>query len=234
MKSILIAAFLLFCLLTGCDSRKAQLTTKTEPANPPTTTAAGADSPPGPPVFETFEAAPKLSLFPRIGDYRPEEDEGERLAYWRTYLQHLTKTSGVVAIPLPQAHAGKVFSLRSVAGLESLGYFAPLAVEPDTRYHLSVAVHADLPTGGSAGIGILEFDEFLWVGEQYTRTLASKHRVGAQKGLTLSGRHDWQQQTLTFTTGPRTRMIHLVLFREGTQDRKPVLFDDLRVEKAER
>lgn len=233
MKSILIAAFLLCPLLAGCDGRKIQLTPQTDTANRQTTTAPGAKTPPGPPVFETFEAAPKLSLFPRIGDYRPEEDEGERLAYWRTYMQHLTKTSGVVTLPLPQAHAGRVFSLRSVAGLDSLGYFSSLAVEPNTRYRLSVAVHADLPAGATAGIGLLEFDEFLWVGEQYTQSLARKHQVGAQPGLTLTGLHDWQQQALTFTTGERTRMVHLVLYREGTPDRKPILFDDLRVEKAE-
>lgn len=223
-SGLLLALPLCLLLLGGCEQGA---------ESPPVATAtATGPQPPTPPIFETFEGAPQLELFPRIGDYRPAEEESERLAFWRTYMLHFTKTSGIVAIPAPKAHAGKVFSMRSVAGIEALGYFAPLAVEPETSYRLSCALNAALPEGARAGIGILEFDEFLWVAEQFPQALAKKHQLGAQPGLSLTGRLDWQEQRTTFTTGPKTRMIHLVLFRDGTPDRQPVLFDDIRLEKV--
>lgn len=230
MESILIAALLLVSLLSGCDGRKPQLTPPTDTANLPTTSTPGKENPPGPPVLETFEGAPKLSLFPRIGDFRPAETDGERLSYWKTYLNHVTKTSGPLLIPAPQQQAGRVFALRSVANLDSVGFFSPLAVQPERTYEVSLMVQSELPQDGVFGIGVLEFDQFLWVGEQYTEELVQQHQTGIQHGLELRGQSPWQQRKFRFTTGPRTGMVHLVFYREGEEDRKPVLLDEIRIE----
>lgn len=197
----------------------------------PAPVAPGQPVPPAPPILEDFEGPPVLPLFPRLGDYRPENEDQERLPYWHAYLDHLQRSSGIVQVSVPLDKGGRVFSFRSVAGLDSVGFFSPLAVTPETTYRVSAHVHTALPEGGEAGIGVLEFDQFLWVAEQYPRSLATKHHTGTQPGLVLRGQHDWSAQSFTFTTGSRTRMVHLVFYREGTQDRTPVRIDDIRIEK---
>ncbi len=189
--------------------------------------------PPSPPIFEGFEGEPGLSLFPRIGTYRPENNDEIGLPFWNAYVEHVKRTSGVVSLPVPLGQGGRAFSFRGVAGLDSLGFFSPLAVEPDTTYRIKATFKVDLPDEGTAGIGILEFDEFLWMAEQYPESLTRQHLTGTHPGLRLSGRLDWESRAFTFTTGPRTAMIHLVFFREGRPDRGAVIFDEVSVEKAE-
>jgi hypothetical protein len=184
--------------------------------------------PPTPPIFEDFQGEPKLSLFPRVGDFRPAEGD-ERLPYWNTFIDHATKVSGLVENP---EDGNKAWSFRSVNTIDSLGYFSPLAVEPDTTYRVSFKLKAELPEGATAGLGVLDFNEFIWVGEQYTEELFKEHYRGVHEGLRLTGSIDWQQHNFNFTSGPETRMVHLVMFREGTHDRSGVLFDDIRVDVA--
>ncbi len=180
---------------------------------------------PAPPIVEDFEGKPKLSLFPRIGDYRPENDDEAGLPFWNAYLEHVTRTAGLVNLPA----GGRAFGMRSVAGLDSLGFFSPLAVSPSTTYEVSARFKTELPEGGQAGVGVVEFDQFLWVGEQYTRSLAAKHQTGIHEGIKLAAVNDWEPRDFSFTTGPKTRMIHLVFYREGESDRKPVLWDDVEI-----
>lgn len=187
-------------------------------------------APPAPPVLETFDGEPRLSLFPRVGAFRPEDEDDVALPFWRTYIDHLTRISGVVQLPAPVGR-GRVFAIRSLDGLDSAGFFSPLAVEPETVYEVSSLVKADLPTGASAGLGILEFDDFVWLSEQFPRSLAEKRQVGAREGIRLEGTSGWRQVGFRFTTGPRTRMVHLIIFREGPESREPVLVDDIRMEK---
>lgn len=219
-----VALFAFLLLTSGCEGRPAPETSA------PNSSASGEKKPPAPPIFEDFEGEPRLSLFPRLGDYRPENDDEVALPFYRSYLQHVERTSGAVPLPAPVGR-GRVFSFRGVADIPSLSFFSPLAVEPGTTYRVSALVSTNLPKGGSAGIGILEFDEFLWIGEQYPKSLAEKHQTGAREGIRLSGRADWKSVSFTVTTGPKTRMVHLVFFREGTPDRTPVMVDDIRVEK---
>lgn len=229
MRLWILCALLLSSLTSGCE----QANTTTAAAEPPSHPAASSpakEQRPTPPIHEDFEGPPRLSLFPRIGDFRPAEEEVERLAFWKTYLLHLTKTSGLLETPAPQQQAGRVFALRSVAGLDSIGFFAPLDVLPQRNYQVSLQVKTELPENGIFGIGVLEFDRFLWVGEQYTQALVQEHQTGVQPGLELRGQHPWKQHQFRFTTGPNTGMVHLVFFREGTADRRPVLFDDIRIE----
>lgn len=216
-------------LLLGCGC---QPTTPADPAAPTVQPGSSAAAAPTPPLHEDFETAPRLSLFPRIGDYRPTDEELERLRYWKTYLEHVTKTSGPLVIPPPQQQAGRVFALRSVADLESVAFFAPLQVRPGGTYQVSLAVRTELPEGGVFGIGVLEFDRFLWVSEQYTKALMERHQTGVHPGLELRGQRPWNNHRFRFTTGPRTAMVHLVFYREGRGDRKPVLLDDIRVEEV--
>ena len=230
----LVASFLTLVLLGACqqNDKPADVLKNAAESQGETTDAASAPDkpvPPSPPITEDFEGAPKLSLFPRLGDYRPEADDKQALPFWNAYLEHLERTSGVVQIPVPLGQGVRAFSFRSVAGLDSLGFFSPLAVEPETTYRVNARVKTELPEGGETGIGILEFDQFLWLGEQYPHSLAKQHQTGAQQGLRLTGHNDWEPQSFTFTTGPKTRMVHLVIFREGAQDRTPVLFDDISV-----
>ena len=229
MKPWFLILLPLFFLLPGCDQPGPGTASPTQP-KPAVMGTATAEQPPTPPIHEDFESAPKLSLFPRIGDYQPAAEDGERLAFWKTYLLHLTKTSGLLEIPSPQQQAGRVFALRSVAGLDSLGFFSPLQVLPQRSYQVSLQVKTELPEDGIFGIGVLEFDRFLWVGEQYTQALVQEHQTGVQQGLELRGEHPWQNHRFRFTTGAKTGMVHLVFYREGAGDRRPVLFDDIRIE----
>lgn len=188
-------------------------------------------APPAPPFHESFDGVPRISLFPRLGDYRPENDDEVALPFWNTYIEHLLKTSGpVIRDP---AGGDRAWSFRGIRGIDSAGFFAPLAVAPNTTYRVSFHLKADLPEGAEAGLGILEYDAFLWIGEQYPQSLDERHRTGEHPGLRLTGSHDWREHHFTFTTGPGTRMIHLILYREGTPDRAPVKVDDIRVEKLE-
>ncbi len=211
-------------LLAACQSEGDHPVSK--PTGPSRNAALQAPAkPPSPPLFEDFEGAPKLSLFPRIGDYRPEKDDEVVLPFYDTYLEHLVRTAGVVGRP----DGGRAFLMRSVAKLESVGFFSPVAVEPNTRYRISARFKTDLPEGGRAGLGILEFDQFLWVAEQYPKSLVEQHQTAMQQGLELTGALDWQPQSFEITTGPRTRMIHLIFYREGIEDRSPVLLDDIEI-----
>ena len=226
-----ISLFILFLfalpLFSGCqkeDQRETPAPASTVSEKDPEPSA---PTPPAPPVHETFDGAPQLSLFARLGDYRPEEQDERTLPYWRTYQEHLVKTAGVV---VTDESGNRAYSFRSIKGIDSVGFFSPIAVKPDTRYQVSFRAKGELPEGASAGIGVLEFNRFLWVGEQFPRSLDEEHRTGQVDGVTFGGTQDWQQHSFTFTTRPETGMIHLVLHREGTPSREPVLFDDIRVE----
>ncbi len=234
-----LAALLIF----GCQSERATDGSRGDPAGRPDITAPDRPAvsaqeksqppepvPPAPPLVETFDARPQLSLFPRIGDFRPEESDEVRLPFWRTYLEHLLKTSGVVAV---DTNGDRAYAFRSIRGIDSVGFFAPLEVMPATTYRVSFRIKTDLPEGGSAGLGIIEYDEFLWVGEQYPESLDSIHRSGEHPGVRVTGRQEWTEQTFTFTTGFNTRMVHLVLFREGTPDRNQVLVDDVAIRRSD-
>ena len=191
------------------------------------TSTTTSSTPPAPPVIETFDGEPQISLFPRVGGFRPENDDSEGLGIWNAYLDHLLRTSGVAS--RGEEKDGRAWSLRGIKGLESVGFFAPLGVEPQQSYTLTFSYKGELPEGGSAGIGILEFNEFLWIGEQYSESLSREHQTGSHNGVRLPGSSEWSKQTLTFTTSPGTRMIHLVLFRDGETDRRPVFFDDIAI-----
>lgn len=219
---LLILSFLLF----ACDR---PATAPLAAPAPAPEAAAGVPRSPVPPVFESFDGQPQLSLFPRIGDFRPEDDDSEALPFWRTYIDHLTRISGLVQMPAPLGR-GNAWAIRSLGQLESVAFFSPLEVAPETAYRFSALLKTDLPPGASAGIGVLEFDTFLWVGEQYPRSLAEKHQTGAREGARLEGNNDWRPIAFDFTTGPRTRMVHLIFFREGEESREPVLIDDVRFE----
>ncbi len=179
--------------------------------------------PPAPPILEDFQGAPKLSLFPRVGDFQPPPDD-ERHPYWRTFIDHLVKVTGVAE----NADGSRGWVFRSINSIDSAGYFSPLAVEPNKSYQVSFNLSAELPEGASAGVGILEFDDFLWIGEQYTEETFKQHFRGVHEGKRLTGEVRGRQ-SFTFTTGPQTKMIHLVLFREGAHDRNSLMFDDIEI-----
>ncbi|RMH95207.1 MAG: hypothetical protein D6681_13255 [Calditrichaeota bacterium] len=235
MKQVL-TLFSIVCLLavSGCkDTPQATFEQRqryTVGCHLQQTPAASTDhSPPAPPLLEDFEGAPKMSLFPRIGSFRPESgDQG--LPFWRTYIDHLRRTSGPVR--LPHGNSQVCWSLRAVRGSASVGFFSPLAVKPGATYRVSMQIKTDLADGAKAGAGILEFDKFLWIGEQYPESVYRQHFQQAAPGGSVEGSHDWQPLDFSFTVGPNTRMVHLVLFREGPYDRQPVYFDDIRIQPA--
>jgi len=45
----------------------------------------------------------------------------------------------------------------------------------------------------------------------------------------LRGDHKGTAQSFTFRTGPQTRMIHLVFFREGIPSRDSIAIDDIEI-----
>ncbi len=185
--------------------------------------------PPEPPVFENFQGAPQLSLFPRAGDFRPAEDS-DRLPYWNTFIEHLVK---ITKIAEEKTTGSRTWTFRSIKSIDSLGYFSPLGVEPQTAYQVSFKLTAELPEGASAGIGILEFNKFLWIPGQYTEAGFNQHFRGAHEGKRLTGTAKGEY-SFNFTTGTETRMIHIVLFREGPHDRNSVMFDDIRIEEVKK
>ncbi|MDG5468945.1 hypothetical protein P9J64_11505 [Deltaproteobacteria bacterium IMCC39524] len=180
--------------------------------------------PPKPPVFEDFQGAPKLSLFPRAGDFRPADDS-DRLPYWNTFIEHLVKVTGVAE---EQSSGNRGWTFRSINTIDSVGFFSPLAVEPQSKYQVSFRLAAELPEGASAGIGILEFDQFLWIPSQYTEELHNKHYRGVHEGKRVTGTTS-DTHSFTFTTGPETHMVHVILFREGAHDRNSLMFDDIEI-----
>ena len=202
-----------------------EMVTQQAPMPQQETVAAAIDrQPPRPPLREDFQGEPQLSLFPRVGDFQPPSGS-ERLPTWRAAIEQLIKVTGV-AENTADGSRGWVF--RSISASGAIGFFAPVAVEPGRSYQVSFKLVADLPPGASAGISILEFDEFLWTAEQYTEEIYTKHFRGAQEGRRLTGRGHGTQ-TFAFATGPETRMIHLVLFREGAQDGNSLMFDDIEI-----
>jgi len=247
MKNLLI--LLLFCTLPlmACQSKKEEPATTAPKSTAgdsalkaPETLAEAVSkdapvasieeqSPPTPPLFENFQGEPQLSLFPRAGTYRPADDDSEGLQFWRTYIEHLLRTSG----PLKAAEESDnvKFGFRAIKGIDSVGIFSPIAVKPVTRYRVSALLSCDLVEGASAGIGVLEFDKFQWIGEQFSESMVKDYQRGSQPGITLRGKVENQPQSFDFTTGTETGMIHLVFFREGPQDRNPVLIDDIRIEE---
>lgn len=230
LTGTLLSVTLLAGLLAGCDSRREEQPPPAPSANLQEKTGQ-TQAPPAPPLTETFDKAPQLSLFPRVGAFRPEAEDSQGLAFWDTYIDHLIRTSGVAAGA--GRGGGNAWAFKSISGLDSVAFFSPLAVKPQTAYRVSFAFRGELPKGATAGIGLLEFDEFLWIDEQFPQTLIQKHQSGAHEGLRLSGKREWDEHTFTFTTSPKTHMVHLIIFREGTEDRKkPVLFDDIRIEEA--
>lgn len=223
VQAVLISLMLFAVLLSYQPAGNPQA-----PSAPAGPGAAEAVQPPAPPLYEDFDGAPQLSLFPRVGDYRPENQDQAGLSYWRTFRDHLLKISGVTRSAT--ASGDRAFAFRIIQGIDSVSFFSPLAVTPNSSYRVNFKIKAELPAGGSAGIGIIEYDQFLWQAEQYPLSLDAKHRTGVQDGVRLTENSDWSEQTFRFTTGSRTRMIHLVLFREGETNRKPVMFDDLSIE----
>lgn len=225
--------------LVGCQEQEPPSAGKTIPAETQTSSTEQAPAktetsllppkedrtPPTPPLKEDFQGEPRMSLFPRVGNFQPPIDD-EAHSYWRTFIEHLVKITRVVENK-GDGNRGWVF--RSIESIDSVGYFAPVAVEPETDYHVTFEMTADLPEGASAGVGILEFDEFLWIGEQYSEEIYQKHSQGFQEGLRFAGTVGGLQ-TFTFRTGPNTRMVHMVLFREGPHDRSSsLIFDNLEI-----
>jgi len=244
------SGLLLLCLLTGCEQQPpvpeaapvqpAAETSDQTHAAPDAAAAPDADAaaagesaesepaPPAPPVLETFEGEPQLTLFPRVGSYRPEDGQNEQLGYWNTFIEHLLRTSGVTSSD--QGQDNRVFAMRGVAGIDSSGFFSPLQVEPEQQYRLSFRNRGELSADEQAGAGLLEFDEFLWIPGQYPESVSAPHQVGRQLLKQLQSSSTWQQQEIVFTTGPRTRMIHLIFYRDGKVNRQPLLLDDIRLE----
>ncbi len=220
MKFLTILLFLLN--LTACQSQTDKAQPQTEKVE------LKEQTPPTPPLYEDFQASPQLSLFPRAGAFRPEDDDEQGLPFWRTYMEHLTRTSGPLKVGAEE-DTNIAFGFRAIKGLDSVGVFSPLAVEPGKTYEVKALISCDLTEEASAGIGVLEFKEFLWISDQFSESMAKEHQVGAKQGVKLSGKVEKQQQSFTFTTSPQTKMIHLLFFRDGAQDRNPVVIDDIGI-----
>jgi hypothetical protein len=193
-----------------------------QPTTPPT--------PPTPPITETFEGSPQLSLFPRVADFQPEPDDSERLPYWRTFMEHIQKTSGVRIVS--KEPTNNALQIKSLDSIDSVAFFAPIAVEPGVSYDISLKFKGEMPAGGRAGIAALEFSEFLWIGDQFTESQTRQYQVGVIKGKDLESSAEWQEHSHSFTVGPKTKMIHLVFYRDAEDGKEAVFFDDIAITAA--
>ena len=82
--------------------------------------------------------------------------------------------------------------------------------------------------------GLLEFREFLWIGQQFTQYEVRKYLLGDNSGARIHSSTDWDHYQFTFQAGPETRMIHLIFYLDGENGNDPVFFDDIRIEPATR
>ena len=222
------AVIVLFCLSCFACKSEEKAAPPTPPAKEAVEKADAQPATPGVPVTETFEKEPQLSLFARVSSYRPTDEDSEALGFWATYIDHVERTSGM------RVKAGRDESngwvIHGIKGLTSVAFFAPLAVKPVTRYHVSFDYKGELPKDASAGMGVLEFKEFLWIGEQFTEELSKEYQSGAFPGIVVKSKKDWQTYSFNFTTSSQAGMIHLVLYRDGNMDReKPVFFDNISI-----
>jgi len=233
---ITVLLIALFCLaMTGCDSlengkgvKQPSMYDYQRPGGPRDQEPQDDRVPPSPPIIETFDAKPQLSLFPRVGDYQPESGS-ERHPFWRTFIDHFSKVSGLLQEP---ETGNKAWSFRGINTIDSVAFFSPIGVEADTAYRISYKIKAELPEEAKTGLGVLEFSKFLWIGEQYTEETTKEHLLGSMIGLELTGDIDWKTKEFMLTTGPKTRMIHLVFYREGEHSRMPVLIDDIEIRRS--
>lgn len=228
LRLLLLLSTLLLLALSACS--RGDETPSPEPPAPVPAVAAEA-IPPGPPVRETFDSEPQLSLFPRTGAYRPEDEDKEGNSYWAAFIDHIVRTSGMR--PGAGRDGSNGWEIHGIKGLDSVAFFAPLGVKPATTYRISFDFKGEIPKGGSAGLGAIEFNEFLWIGDQFPQTLVEKHQVGQHSGISLKGKKGWEKHTFSVTTSPKGAMLHLILFRDGAMDRqKPVFFDNIVIEEA--
>lgn len=198
----------------------------------PKTTDTVPPIPPGVPVTETFDKEPQLSLFARVASYRPAAEDSDGLGFWTTYIDHIQRTSGMR--PKIGRDNSNGWVIQGIKGLSSIAFFAPLAVKPVTRYHVSFDFKGDLPQGATAGVGALEFKEFLWIGEQFTEEQVKEYQSGAFAGVTLKNKNNWKNHSFDFTTSPRAGMVHLIIYRDGNMDReKPVFFDNIAITEVQ-
>lgn len=241
MRSFATAVIIILLSLSCFSCKSEEKTTPLSPNAPQgkqttgkgeeTTTTTAEPTPPGVPISETFDREPQLNLFARVAAYRPADDDSKGLGFWTTYIDHIQRTSGMR--PKSGRDNSNGWVIHGIKGISSVSFFAPLAVKPAARYHVSFDFKGDLPQGASAGIGILEFKEFLWIGEQFTEELNKKYQSGSFPGITLNKKSDWQTHSFDFTTSPQTGMIHLILHRDGAMDReKPVFFDNIAITEA--
>lgn len=182
--------------------------------------------PPAPPIFETFDSEPQLSLFPRIGESRPVN---EKIDYWQKHIDAFLETSGFAQGKGVNGSNG--WTLRGSKSFVSSGFFSPLSVERKTNYRLSFDSKADLQEGGQVRVVVLEFREFQWIGEQYSQNQLDNNLIKSRSGFIVKGKHNWERHNFDFTTTSNTGMIHVSLLFEGKQNTGRAFFDNIRIEK---
>jgi hypothetical protein len=182
-------------------------------------------------LSETFdERGYRLPLFPRLGGYRPDDSQGKDLAAWSASMDFFTGISGITVGAGKGGTKGLV--IKSIAGIASAGYFAPLSVKPSTTYTVEFSIKSDLTESGEAGVGRMEFDTLIPAVEELPRDLYLRHLLATRKEVTVRGKRDWDRYSFSFRTSARTRMAHLYFYIEGKHDRNPVVFDDIRISEA--
>ncbi|PKN12147.1 MAG: hypothetical protein CVU69_09420 [Deltaproteobacteria bacterium HGW-Deltaproteobacteria-4] len=234
MRSIVTAVTIVLCLsCLACKSEEKAVELSPAAVKVPEAARAEAEpTPPAIPVTETFEREPQFSLFARVGAYRPTDDDSESLGVWTTDIDHIQRTSGMR--PESGRDNSHGWVIHGIKEMSSISFFAPLAVKPATRYHVSFDFKGELPKGGGAGISVLEYTEFLWIGEQFTEVLSKKYQSGSFPGKGVKSRLDWQNYSFSFTTSPQAGMIHLILYRDGNMDgEKQVFFDNIAITEVQ-
>ena len=216
---LLALATIILALASGC--------TEQEMPPSPSPVAQKTPEPPSPPLFESFDSEPRLSLFPRVARFRPESDHPEEFAVWSQLIDHLSRLGG--ARPGTGTAGSTGFSVRALQELESVGFFSPLEVEPSTKYTLEFDIRGVLPEGGKAGAGILEFEQFRWIPAQYTETEMKEGFLRDLQLAEFAGAETWRHYKLSFETSPLTGMIHIVFYREGTTNRDSLYFDNISI-----
>lgn len=183
---------------------------------------------PGARVLENFDSSPRLPLVPRVPSVRAAdagEDAGALLAGYELLM---SRSSGIA----PQMGLGgsNGLVLRALPNTDFVAFTIPHAVEPSTRYRLTWSMKAGQLNAETAAVVVEQFDAADATYGQFQRAFSQAHSLQHETVATLSSAQPWTRHEAAFATTPRTRMIHLILYRQGQPGREPVQVDDIVLE----
>lgn len=177
---------------------------------------------------EDFEASPRLLLVPSVSGIQTG-DGSDAGALRAAYDLLFSRVSGVVAGMGLGGSAGLV--LRGLPGADFAGFTIPHAVEPNARYRLAWSMQAGSMGAEAAAVVVEQFDTLDTTYGQFRRAFWKQHSLQHDTVATVTAAQAWTRHESAFSTTPRTRMVHVIVYRKGQPSPNPLLLDDIVLEK---